>query len=793
MLRVAVVAVAAILVAALADGSGNSIQARASPAGISASVASKPLRIALRTDGKTLTILGSITYTTPDGREHALNRILARDTSHRTLADDSAEATTTLSVATGERGRSATVSVRTLRRRTGLSIRLRPANGVSALRVTLSAPTSAHFLGTGEQTGWVDVRRTVQPLKVWNMCGSSASSPFFASSTGFAAYIEDDPDGRVGFPGAADDTNFACDLGVPPCSVGPPVAAVRVCVKAATLKLDVFAGSLKTTIGDFAKLVGRPKPPWLPQFALMKWRDQIDGPAELFDDIHQLRIRNLPIGWVILDNPWEQGAFSNDCFGSLRFDPSRYPNPAGMIASIHRRNVRFMLWVSPELKLNGCPAPSYPAGWLVGDDQYYLRDLSNPAERADFISRLRALAALGVDGFKGDRGDEVDLEKLRLHAGSGVAFQNLYVKWYQQAVAAAIAPYRRGWASLFRTSAPGSAAIVPGFVGSDAQHTWDALQEAIRQAQTAGVVGDAMWGSDIGGYDGGGDLTSELFVRWSQFAALTPIFEVGGAAENAEFWNFGDATVEAFRASATLHYALVPYLFALVREASRDGLPAVRPLALTWPSDNRAWAQDSEFTVGDALLSAPVITPANGATATTAVYLPRGTWIDFFTGARLAGHRTIERLSGPTDFPLYLRAGTALPFNFRVPEVWASPWRANDLERPGRQGWLVAPSRGSSARAQSGSTRVVATQPQAKKTVIELTNAERQQQLMVFTTTRVCRVTANDVRVTRVETATGMRQPAAAWLAESSSPHALVLKLTLEKPGKATVVLSGCR
>jgi alpha-glucosidase (family GH31 glycosyl hydrolase) len=788
----AVVAVAAITVAALVDSPASSPQAKAPTAGVVQSIASKPLRIALTTNGKTLTVLGSITYTTPDGREHPLGRILARD-SHRTLADNGAEATTTLSVATGERGRSATVSISSTQRRARFSVQLRPANGITALRVTLAAPASAHFLGTGEQTQWVDVRRTVQPLKVWNGCGSSASSPFFVSSTGFGAYVENDPDGRVGFPGAADDPSFACDLGVPPCSVGPPVAAVRLCVKAATLKLDVFAGSLKTTIGDFAKLVGRPKPPWLPEFGLMKWRDQIDGPAELFDDIHELRSRDIPIGWVILDNPWEQGASSNDCFGSLRFDPSRYPNPAAMIASIHRRNVRFMLWISPELKLDGCPPAPYPDGWLVGDDQYYVRDLSNPAERADFVARLRALAALGVDGFKGDRGDEVDLEKLRLHAGSGVAFQNLYVKWYQQAVAAAIAPYRRNWASLFRTSVPGSAAIVPGFVGSDSQHTWDGLQGAIRQVQTAGVVGDAMWGSDIGGYDGGPEVTSELFVRWSQFAALTPIFEVGGAGENAEFWNFGPAGVAAFRASATLHYELVPYLFALVREASQDGLPAVRPLALTWPSDNRAWAQDSEFTVGSALLSAPVISPANGATTSTAVYLPRGRWIDFFTGTRLSGRRTIDRQSGTTDFPLYLRVGTALPFNFRAPEVWASPWRPNDLERASRQGWLVAPSSGSSARAQSGRTQIVARQPHANKTVIELTDAERHQQLMVFTSSRVCRVTANGVGVPRVATATGMQSRAAAWLVESAAPRALVLKLTLAKAGDAGVVLSGCR
>ncbi len=510
-----------------------------------------------------------------------------------------------------------------------------------------------------------------------------------------------DPVGRIGFPDAADDTSFVCDTGAAQCSVGPPVPAVRICLKSADAKLDVFAGSLRQTIGAYARLAGLPRAPWLPAFALVKWRDQVTGPDDLFDDIHELRSRNIPIGWVILDNPWEQGAFTNDCFGSLRFDPTHFPDPASMIAAIHRRNVRFMLWISPELKLSGCPAQTLPNGWLVGDDQYYLRDLSNPAERADFVSRLRALAALGVDGFKGDRGDEVDLEKLELHAGPGVAFQNAYVRWYQQAAAAAIAPYRRNWAGLFRTSVPGSAAIVPGFVGDDAQQTWDGLQGAIRQAQTAGVGGDAMWGSDIGGYQGG-DLTSELFVRWAQFAALTPIFEVGGAGENAQFWQFGNATVAAFREAASLHYELVPYLFTLVSQAAANGVPAVRPLGLTWPSARAAWAANNEFTLGNALLAAPVITPASGAKAATAVYLPLGTWIDLFTGARLTGHRTITRQSGPTDFPLYLRAGTALPFNFRSPEVWAAAWQTNDLERAGRQGWLVAPAPHATASAQSG-------------------------------------------------------------------------------------------
>ena len=325
-------------------------------------------------------------------------------------------------------------------------------------------------------------------------------------------------------------------------------------------------------------------------------------------------------------------------------------------------------------------------------------------------------------------------------------------------------PHRKQWASLFRSAAPGSAAVLPGFVGEDRQHNWNGLYDSIREAQTAGLAGEAMWGSDIGGYQGGGNVTPELLGRWAQFAALTPIFEVGGAGANATFWQLGSAAVVRFRAAATLHYELVPYLFELAQRATATGLSPVRPLGLSWPGDARAWAHDAEFTVGDSLLAAPIITPAptGGATTTRCICRPAAGSISSpaaasRAGARSRGHRR------PWTFRSTSAPGGRWRRISRSPAVWADPWRVNDLIRPGREGWLVAPRRRGLAGSDEGST-LTAVEPTAGRIGINLHKPAREQQLVVLTPSRICRVRVNGAAVSRASSASSLRTRPAGWL-----------------------------
>src|SRR5581483_9715001 len=336
-------AVFACAVLALVLGGGTP---HARSAGLAWQAQRSPFSLRVLSGTRTLSTVGSaqapLTYTTSAGATH---RAVAVASVRRKGA------TTTYTLATDEPGRRVTVA---------------PAKDVAAIGVDFAASKRDHFVGTGERLRWVDMRGTVVPLKARNQCGSNAPSPFVASSAGLGIWSSSTAVGRIGFPSRADDSNFACDLGSPPCSVGPPVAAVRFCFKAADVAFTVATGSVASIVSQHAHAVGLPRAPWLPELALMKWRDQVSGPADLFDDITQLRSRNLPIGWVILDNPWEAGAFQSGCYGSLRFDPPFSPDSKAMIAAIHAHDVRFMLWISPQLARPGCAAPPYPDGWLTG-------------------------------------------------------------------------------------------------------------------------------------------------------------------------------------------------------------------------------------------------------------------------------------------------------------------------------------------------------------------------------------------------------------------------------------------
>jgi alpha-D-xyloside xylohydrolase len=109
-----------------------------------------------------------------------------------------------------------------------------------------------------------------------------------------------------------------------------------------------------------------------------------------------------------------------------------------------------------------------------------------------------------------------------------------------------------------------------------------------------------------------------------------------------------------------------------------------------FPKDEGSWSHDLEYMVGPSLLSAPV----TETTDSPSVYLPPGEWIDLYNGDIVAGPVQYQRKTSLEEFPLYLRRGSAIPFNWREPDIWATPWKTNDLARKDRAGWLYAPKDG---------------------------------------------------------------------------------------------------
>ena len=756
-------AILGALVIALSIGSGRS---GAQPTELAWRVEAAPFRIVLLHRGRPL--LEEATGT-PGAGTRLSYRLAETGAFHTVTSLRSTRQTAQGAdyvVGTDEPGRTATVRI--LRTPRGVTVDFEPGPGATVGTVFEAFRSSGaeHFLGTGERTH-VDLRRAEVPLKVWAECASSKPAPLFLSPRGYGVLIESSAIGRLAFPYAKSDTH--CELGTEPCELASGRPLVQICLKAARLRYRVLAGTLEQIVRTSSAVLGRSPLPPRSAFELVKWRDEISGESELFDDVHRLRGAGIPVGWVILDNPWEIGR----CTGSLRFDPASFPDPRGMISRLHRANVRLMLWVSPYAQV-GCGAP-YARDALIGPDEYQAIDLTNREARQEFEGRLRDLVALGVDGFKADRGDEIDLEGTSLAGGQGDDIHNRYPELFARSIATAVSSTaEHDFVSLFRAGAADSRKLVSAVWAGDQKGTLAGLRAAVRMGQTAGLAGFPVWGSDVGGYAGASPpVTTETFARWAQLGAVSPIMEIGGEGPNARPWELGRVAMTALRAAAILHYELFPLHYELARRAAATGVPILRPLAFHFPDDERSWHADLELLVGRDLLAAPITSSGTRHS----VYLPVGTtWVDLRDGRAHRGGRSLSRTTPLSELPLFLRAGSAIPFNFRSAKIWGDPWKREEIWRAERGGWLLA--RGAQGLFTSHDQGSLHATRVGRLTEVGLDDAPRETTVLLIGTAVPRSVTVDGRPVPRVSSAAALRRLQAGWLPVRTPYRGTLVKRT---------------
>jgi alpha-glucosidase len=191
----------------------------------------------------------------------------------------------------------------------------------------------------------------------------------------------------------------------------------------------------------------------------------------------------------------------------------------------------------------------------------------------------------------------------------------------------------------------------------DNRAEWASLQQSLPMLLNFGLSGFPFIGADVGGFSG--YPSGELFTRWLQAAAFSPFFRghTEQATPDQEPWSFGPPYTAINKTTVELRYRLLPQLYSVVEESSRTGLPVMRPLMLEYPEDAQTHGRGDQFLVGTDLLVAPVLVEA--ATSRD-VYFPQGEWIDFHTGARLAGGKA-HKIDAPLHrLPIFVRAGSII-------------------------------------------------------------------------------------------------------------------------------------
>ena len=423
-----------------------------------------------------------------------------------------------------------------------------------------------------------------------------------------------------------------------------------------------FGDSLKELVGKRESVQGPHK--GIPDWAWGPWisRNSFESQAEAEEAINGMVKRKLPVA-AIVQEAWkglsESGDFNN-------FNPQRWPDLDAYFALCRKHDVKNVLWQVPIIH------PSSPEFAVGKEKGYFVKkpdgsisfrqnwlkdfanvDFTNPDAVKFWQDLIRPTVKLGIWGFKADDGEDIKPDDVFFDGRRGWEMHNEYSTLYNRALTELMEQEGVDGLLWARSGSLGNEQY-PALWAGDQYARWDQLASLVPAGLSASMSGMPFWGHDIGGYVG--QPTPELYIRWAQFGALSPLMQYHGVWRR-EPWEFGPLAEEAYTLLAQLRMNLKPTLIELGHEVERAGLPIMRPMSMEFPQDDRFAATDDQYMLGPDMLVAPVLEEGHVGRA---VQFPAGVWQHALWPVSFEGPATREVPIGLLDAPLFVREGATL-------------------------------------------------------------------------------------------------------------------------------------
>ncbi|MEM7036786.1 MAG: alpha-glucosidase, partial [Bacteroidota bacterium] len=419
----------------------------------------------------------------------------------------------------------------------------------------------------------------------------------------------------------------------------------------------------------------------LPDWAWGTWLGIQGGPEKCRKAVAEAKAAGNPVTAIWIQD-WvgkRKTPYGSRLFWHWEANEDAYPNLKDFIAEMNAQGVHVLGYINPFLAeesalfetardhlvrdVSGQPL-SIPAGgfkayqFYVGDTAQYLVDLIH-----------RNMIDLGFSGWMADFGEWYPAEAAPIPGRPWLHMHNDYPVQWQATNREALHTHPKGDSLIFfsRSGYRYTGRYAALYWAGDQMTSWgehDGLPSAVTALISGGLSGIALNHADIGGYTNihlpilKVTREAELFQRWAEFAAFTPIFRTHEGLQperNVQPWTNPDIASH-FARMGQLHHALRPYLRHLNRQAAQKGWPMVRHLWLHYPDDPEVRHLKSQFLLGEDLLVLPVLEPG---TETVRGYFPEGKWAHLLTGAQVDGGQWLE-VSAPIGTPAaYVKVGSA--------------------------------------------------------------------------------------------------------------------------------------
>lgn len=537
-----------------------------------------------------------------------------------------------------------------------------------------------------QQTGKMNQRNQILPLQNWNM---KVCIPFVQSVKGYGIYWD-----QYSISEFVDNPQ-------------------EMSMQSVGIKADyyfMYGGNADGVIAQMRKLTGQS--PMLPLWAygFFQSRERYQNQFETLDVVKQYRKLGVPLDCIIQD--WQYWG-RDSLWNLMDFNPETFPRPQEMVDSVHQMNAKFMIVTWPGF---GPLTPQYKElkdkNLLINFDTWPPKSGTKPydvysAEARDIYWRYlnNGIFSKNVDGFWLDstEPDHINVKEsdydLPTILGTFRSVHNafplmtvggVYNHWLGETSDKRVVILTR---SAFAGQQRYGANTWSGDVSSD----WGTLRRQIPGALNFSLSGNPYWNSDIGGffagrYNAGGGAKNpdfqELYVRWMQFAAFTPMMRSHGTDIRREIYQFGKRGEWAFDVQEkyiNLRYSLLPYIYSTSWDVSKNNGTFMRALVMDFSQDKNVWNIDNEYMFGQSFLVNPVTEKGKEEQD---VYLPGGSdWFDFWTNEKTTGGITVTKKTMIDIIPLYVKAGSIIPFGPKVQFATEKKWDNLELRiYPGADG-----------------------------------------------------------------------------------------------------------
>ncbi len=385
------------------------------------------------------------------------------------------------------------------------------------------------------------------------------------------------------------------------------------------------------------------------------WLDVRGGLSALTDTLERMLSAEMNIACLCLFD-WSGGRETpqgRQTFLDWIWNRELYPKLDLLLRELSHQNIRTLSYINPHMAVEGCLfAEASLHGYLVrkpeggnlvsniGGFMAGHLDLTNPKACRWYQEIIRKnILDLGFAGYFADMGQCLPPTGV-LHSGENPnhlhnRWPSLWSRLNLEAVRASGKPD-----AFFYTSTGFGDAAAPTFLSSTGDHntSWgrvDGFPSALTAALSLGLSGLGISLCDIGGNRSFLTRRSkELFLRWAEYAAFTPIMKTMDLGPDHADVFTDTETLLAFARLTQVHARLAPYFRLLTREYFSTGLPVMRPLFLVFPGEEALKKASDAFMLGDEMLVAPVF--ARGR-QTRRVLLPQGHWIHLWSGKSFVG------------------------------------------------------------------------------------------------------------------------------------------------------------